>query len=400
MTDQRISVALKPPSPIAKGLLSLWHLDPNVAFLNHGSFGATPRKVLDAQTKWRERFEAQPIEMLDRQGGELLSQARQAVGKFVGSRGDDLAFVANTTCGINAVLRSIEIKQGDELLTTNHVYNGVRQTFRYIAGCTGAKYIELDIPIPIHSEEQIVNAIAEAMTDRTRILVIDHITSDTAIIFPVKRIVDLCHKNNVEVLVDGAHAPGMIDLDISELAPTYYAANLHKWVCAPKGSAFLWVTPERQNQIHPNTISHFLNEGFVEEFKWQATRDITAWLSVPDAIEYLADIGWQRIKQHNHQLATWAQAMLSERWDVPATTPLDGSMLGSMVSLPLPASAKAYKEPRQFMHHLFVEHKIEIPVNDWQGQWLIRPSCQIYNQASEYERLADAVITLCNQSGR
>ena len=400
MTVSKTSITPKPPSPIAEGLLSLWHLDPSVAFLNHGSFGATPRKVLDAQTKWRERFEAQPIEMLDRQGGELLSQARKAVGEFVGSRGDDLAFVTNATSGINMVLRSIEINPGDELLATNHVYNAIRKTLSYIASRNGAKYIELEIPIPILSDEQIVNAITQAITDRTRILVIDHITSETAIIFPIKQIVDLCHEKGIEVLVDGAHAPGMVELDIRAISPTYYSANLHKWVCAPKGSAFLWVTPERQDQIHPNTISHFLNVSYTEEFKWQGTRDITGWLSVPDAIDFMADIGWQGVMQHNHLLATWAQAMLSDCWKVAATTPLDGSMLGSMASLPLPEKALTFEDPKRFQHHLYVDHKIEVPVFDWHGQWLIRPSCQIYNLASEYERLADAVITLCESAGR
>lgn len=396
MDSHRISTTPEPPAPIDEGLLSLWHLDPEISFLNHGSFGATPRKVLDIQSNWRERFETQPIEMLDRQGSTLLALAREAVGKFVGTRGDDLAFVTNATGGINAVLRSIEVNHGDELLTTNHVYNGIRQTLRYIANRVEAKYIEIDIPLPIQSNDQIVQAIARAITDRTRILVIDHITSETAIVFPIKQIVDLCHEKDIEVLVDGAHAPGMVELDINAIAPTYYAANLHKWVCAPKGAAFLWVTPERQDQIHPNTISHYLNESFTEEFKWQGTRDISAWLCAADAIKFMAEIGWQKIRLHNHQLAIWVQTMLSERWKVPATTPLDGSMLGSFASILLPSSAKAYEDPKRFQHLLYVNHKIEIPVHVWQGHWLIRPSCQIYNFACEYERLADAVITLCN----
>lgn len=396
MHSQQNTTAHEPPSPLDEGLLSLWHLDPDITFLNHGSFGATPCKVLEAQSKWRQKFETQPIEMLDRQGGELLAQSRMAVGRFVGSRGDDLAFVTNATGGINAVLRSININPGDELLTTNHVYNAVRQTLRYLSERNGAKYIEINLPIPIQSDEQIISAIAQAITERTRILVIDHITSETAIIFPIKKIVDICHEKNIEVLVDGAHAPGMVELDISEIAPTYYAANLHKWVCAPKGAAFIWVTPERQDLIHPNTISHFLNESYTEEFKWQGTRDISAWLCAEDAIDFMADIGWQKIKQHNHQLATWVQAMLSARLNIVATTPLDGSMLGSMASLPLPSGAQAYEDTKLFQHHLYKDHKIEVPVFDWHGQWFIRPSCQIYNYASEYERLADAVITLCN----
>ncbi len=388
------------PEPLADGLSELWLLDPTVTFVNHGSFGATPRAVLAAQSAWRKRFETHPIEMLDRRRGELLATAKQSVGDFLGMRGDDFGFVTNATGGINAVLRSLRFHPGDEILTTNHVYNAIRQTIRYVAERAGARSTEIDIPVPIKAAQEVVALIEAALTDRTRLLIVDHITSPTAILFPIELIIDVCRHRDVEILIDGAHAPGMIELNIQDLGATYYAANLHKWVCAPKGAGFLWVQPDRQHEIHPNTISHFLNEGLDTEFGWQGTRDISAWLCAKDAIEFMAGIGWTRIRQYNHELAVWVQAMLCERWGVCPNTPLDGSMLGSMVTVALPDKAKSAGTIEAFQARLYNEYRIEVPVIEWSERWWVRPCCQIYNTAQDYERLAEAVLTLCAATGR
>ena len=400
MSHPSTSSVQPPPEPIAEGLAKLWLLDPAVTFLNHGSFGATPRAVLEAQTAWRARFEARPIEMLDRRRGALLGTAKQAVGDFLGMRGDDFGFVTNATGGINAVLRSLQFDPDDEILTTNHVYNAIRQTMSYIAQRSGARSIEIDIPVPIKSPDDVVAHIEAAFNDRTRLLIVDHITSSTAILFPIELIVDVCRKRGVDILIDGAHAPGMIELNIQALGATYYAANLHKWVCAPKGAGLLWVRPDRQREIHPNTISHFLNDGLGTEFGWQGTRDITAWLCAKDAIEFMAGIGWPRIRQYNHELAVWVQAMLCDRWGVCPNTSLDGSMLGSMVTVALPDEAKSAENAEAFQAQLYHEYRIEVPVIEWNQRWWIRPCCQVYNTAQDYVRLADAVVTLCANIGR
>jgi isopenicillin-N epimerase len=385
-----------PPEALGSDLRSLWDLDPDVVFLNHGSFGATPRAVLETQTAWRRRLEANPVEFLDRRLKSRLEEARGIVGRFVGAGGEDLGFVTNATGGSNAVLRSLSFAPGDELVTTDHVYNAIRLTMRHVARRTDARVIEVEIPLPIRSADDIVEPIATALTDRTRLVVIDHVTSPTAVVFPVERIVGLCAERGIDVLIDGAHAPGMLDLDIERLGAAYFTGNLHKWVCGPKGAAFLRVRPDRQPGIHPNTISHFLDNGLPAEFDWQGTRDVTAWLGAADAIEYMdRTLGWDRIRRHNHELAVWVQTLLCERWGVEPGTPLDGSLLGSMVTVALPSGFPQRFETTQALQaRLFEKHRIEIPVIEWAQRWWIRASAQVYNTPDQYELLADAVMRL------
>jgi isopenicillin-N epimerase len=374
-------------------LLSHWLLDPAVTFLNHGCFGATPRRVLDAQTAWRQRLEARPVELLDRGRRELLSEPKRAVGEFIGADPDDFGFVTNATGGVNAVLRSLRFETGDEIVTTDHVYNAVQQTLRYIGRARGPKTIQVPVPLPVTGPDEVTAAIAAALTDRTRLVLIDHIGSSTGLVFPVKQVVDLCTSRGVDVLVDGAHGPGMIELDLNGLGAAYYTGNLHKWVCAPKGAAFLWVRPDRQSGVHPNTISHFLDEGFAEEFQWQGTRDITAWLCTPDAIDFMGQFGWDQVRRHNHQLAVWAQQMLSDRWQVPSSTPADGSMLGSLATLPLPGGLRErFADITAFQRRLYDRDRIEVPIIEWNDLWWVRVSCQVYNHRRQYERLGDAIL--------
>ncbi|MHC4969076.1 MAG: aminotransferase class V-fold PLP-dependent enzyme [Planctomycetota bacterium] len=396
MPSERSSPPPAPPEALGADLRSLWELDPSVVFLNHGSFGATPRAVLEAQAGWRRRLEANPVEFMDRRGRAVIEEAKEVVGGFVGAGPGDFGFVTNATNGINAVLRSLKFAPGDELVTTNHVYNAIRQAMRYVARETGAKPIEVEIPLSLRSGDEIANAVAGALGDRTRLVVLDHITSPTAVVFPVERIGALCAERGIDLLIDGAHAPGMVDLEIERLGATYFAGNLHKWVCGPKGAAFLWVRPDKQPGIHPNTISHFLDEGLPAEFGWQGTRDITAWLGAADAIRFMdRTLGWDRIRRHNHELAVWVQALWCRRWGGEPATPLDGSMLGSMVTVPLPPQApQRFEKPEALQARLFEAHRIEIPVIDWGGRWWIRASCQVYNTTDQYEQAADAVTEL------
>ena len=383
-----------PPKPIGEQLARHWMLDPSIDFLNHGSFGATPRIVLEAQTKWRARMEARPVEFLARQGDKLQDDAKAVVGKFLGAAPSDFGFTSNATAGVNAVLRSLSFKPGDELLTTTHVYRAVRRTMEYLISRSSAVMREVDLPLPLKSDDEVVNAIEQAIGPRTRIVVICHITSPTAIVFPVKRIVELCAARGVDILIDGAHAGGVLDLNIESINAAYYAGNLHKWMCAPKGSAFLWVRPDRQRAIHPNTISHFLNEGFAGEFAWQGTRDLTAWICAGDAVRFMASLGWDNVRWHNHEMAAWVQWLLTRRWGVAPLTPLDGSMLGSMVSVQLPESLRRFGTVEKLQADLFDAHRFEVPCVEFGSRWLIRPCCQVYNTPGQYERLADVVAGL------
>jgi isopenicillin-N epimerase len=393
---------LQPPDPIRADLKSEWLLDPKITFLNHGSFGSVPKCVLVEQTRWRLRIEADPIEMLTRRRDELLEVAKKAVGTWLRMEPNDFGLVSNATEGINAVLRSLKLGPGDELLTTTHVYHAVRQAMKYVAVQSGAAYREIEIPLPIESPEVIVEQIANGLSAKTRLLVVDHVTSPTAVVFPVERIVAECASRGVDVLIDGAHAPGMVPLNVADLGAAYYAGNLHKWACAPKGSAFVWVRPDRQPGIHPLIISHFLGEGFAREFSWQGTRDISNWLSIPRALEFMSELGWDRIMSHNHAMATWAQRFLCESWNVDPISPADGSMLGCMATVPLPPPLDHLSESdvHSLQQRLHSEFKLEVPIVCWGGRTFVRPCCQVYNAPEDYQRLRAVVDELTRNATR
>ena len=377
---------------------SLWKLAPGSIFLNHGSFGARLHTVADAQTAWRDRFEARPILTLDREIDALLYAAKAPVGAFLGMAPDQFGFVTNASEGVNAVVRSLRFNPGDEIVTTNHGYGAVLNTLRYEAERTGATVTIVDIPLPT-TPSAVEHAVIAALSERTRLVVIDHVTSPTALRFPVEPIIAACRAQHIPILVDGAHAPGMLDLDVTALGATFYTGNLHKWISAPPGCAFLHVDPSVADMIHPMVISHYLGEGFAREFAWQGTRDTSAWFAAPDAISALGALGgpggWDAIRAHNHALTNHAHAVLRDAWDAPALSPENGSMLGSIVSLPVPAAVRArFETPLAFQCHLFDTHDIEIPIFEWGDDWLIRPSAQLYNHADEYALLASAVREL------
>ncbi len=265
-------------------LASLWTLDPAVAYLNHGSFGACPTAILEKQSELRARMEREPVDFLVRDAPRLLAEARGALGTFVGADPSDLAFVPNATAGINAVVRSLSFSPGDEILTTNHAYGACRKTLDYVASRTGARVVAADVPFPLGGEEDVVGPVLAAVTARTRLAVLDHVTSPTALVFPIERLVAELSARGVDTLVDGAHALGMVPLDLTRLGAAAYTANAHKWLCAPKSVAFLHVRRDRQRDIHPVSISHGYAGGearFRDEFDWTGTIDPTAALTYP-----------------------------------------------------------------------------------------------------------------------
>jgi isopenicillin-N epimerase len=391
------SPQINPPKPLGENLQQHWLLKDDVAFLNHGSFGACPIPVLNEQQKWRANIEAQPIEILGRRCEGLLGSQRLWLSTHLGGT-MDFGFVTNATEGINAVLQSLKFQPNDELLTTNHVYNAVRKAMEHAASRSGANYREIFVPLPVQSSDQIADAVTGALGEKTRLLVIDHVTSPTALVFPVHKIASACRKRNIELLVDGAHAPGMFKLDIPGIGASFYSGNLHKWMCAPKGCAFLWVAPKHRDHIHPLIISHHYMSGFEKEFGWQGTRDISGLLSIKKAIDFLEQFGWDNVMRHNHELATWAQQMLCARWDTIAMTPLDGSLIGAMATLRLPLRFQHIDLPtcEKLQQRLYNEFKVEAPLILWDNHAYVRVSCQIYNRPQDYERLAEAIerITL------
>lgn len=384
------------PSPLAEGDLgALFPIDRSYTFLNHGSFGSVPHEVLAVQQEWRMQIEARPIEMIDRRMKSLLPAARERVARFVGARAEHIGFVVNATEGVNAVLRSLRWNRGDEVVVVDHVYNAMRQSLRRLAAETGIIVREVEIALPVRDAQAWFDAVVGAFNARTRLLLLDHITSPTALVLPAAQLVAAARARGIYTLVDGAHAPGSIALDVDAIGADAYTANLHKWVCAPKGTAFLAVSADHAAATHPLATSHFFSEGFGREFDWQGTRDLSAWLSAPAAIDFFSRFGWDRVRAHNHAMATWSQAFLCQRWSVAPLSPVDGSMLASMAAVRLPAGVQErFPTAVALQAHLYDRHRIEIPVIDWKGIWHARVSCHLHTTPDLVERLAEVVLAL------
>lgn len=383
-----------------------WLLDPAVIFLNHGSYGATPRVVLEKQEDLRARLERQPVQFLSRDLEGLLDKARTALGSFLGADPHGLAFVPNATSGVNAVLRSLDLDKHDDLVVTNHEYNACRNVLDYVAEVNGSRVVVADVPFPIQSADEVVTAIMSKVTDRTRIVLFDHITSQTGIVLPVERLVRELTARGIDTLIDGAHGPGMLPLQLDALGSAYYTGNLHKWVCAPKGAAFVYLRENRRHSIRPASISHGANttrtdrSRFHLEFDWTGTFDPTAWLSVPEAINFMGSLfpgGWPEVMQRNHALALRARDILVAALGIEKPAPDD--MIGSMAAVPLPDGTGKFAPPHflePLQDELIERFKIEVPVVAWPKPpaRVLRVSAQVYNEEPEYVRLANALMML------
>lgn len=385
-----------------EALRALWPLDSAVAYLNHGSFGACPTAVMQAQSALRLEMEREPVDFLDATLPARLDAARSALAAFVGADPADLVFVPNATAGVNAVLRSLRLEPGEELLVTGHTYAACRKTADFVASRAGARVITASLPFPVHDEEEVVAAVLEAVSARTRVALLDHVTSPTALVLPIARLVRELEDRGIETLVDGAHAPGMVALELSRLGAAYYTGNAHKWLCAPKGAAFLHVRRDRQAELHPTIISHGYRAGFRAEFDWTGTCDPTAWLCIPEALRFVGGLlpgGWPEVMARNHALALRARRLLLETFGIDPPCP--ETMLGSMASVPLPPAPEgspASTLDSKGLHDWFRERGLEtwfhphpVPV--------LRVSAQLYNYVDEYRRLAD-LIAECWHDGR
>jgi len=384
-----------------------WTLDPKVTFLNHGSFGACPIPVLQHQSALRARMERQPVQFFVRDLEGLLDEARAALGRFISAPAEDLAWVPNATTAVNSVLRSLELRPGDELLTTDHEYNACRNVLDFVAGRAGAKVVVATIPFPIASPGQVMEAVMGRVTSRTRFALIDHVTSQTALVLPIAELVQRLLEQDIETLVDGAHAPGMLDLNVEAIGAGWYTGNCHKWICAPKGAAFLYSRPDLQGTTRPAVISHGANSTrsdrsrYLVEFDWTGTDDPTPMLCVPEAIRFMGEIlpgGWLALRSNNHQLALRGRDVLCRTLGIHPPCP--DEMIGSIASVPLPdgsgeiSNSPLYADPLQ--DELLARFQIEVPVIPWPAppKRLIRVSGQVYNRDGDYEALARALRTL------
>jgi len=384
-----------------RSMLEHWLLDPAVTYLNHGTVGATPRRVLAAQQALRDEIERQPSRFLLRElasvrvGGARSAAPRmrlaaQEVAEFLGARGDDLAFVENTTTGANAVLRSLDLAPGDEILVSDLGYGGVVNAARYVARRAGAVVQTVEMPYPVRDPRAVADAFVAGLTPRTRLAVVDHITAESALVLPLAEIAERCRAKGVLVLADGAHAPGAIALDIPSLGVDWYVGNLHKWAFTPRSSGILWAPPERQADLHPTVISWGLDQGMAAEFDLLGTRDPTPYLAAPAALAFLRELGAEAVSAYDHDLAWNGARRLAERWRTPFETPEE--MIGTMATVPLPvALGKTREEAGALRDALLFEDAIEVQVHAWRDRLHVRISAQVYNDMADVDRLGEAV---------
>jgi isopenicillin-N epimerase len=371
-------------------------LDRSITFLNHGSFGATPRAVFREYQKWQRELERQPVEFLGRRFTDLMRAARTDLAAYLGTRPDDLVYSTNVTEALNIVARSLELGPGDEVLSTDHEYGALDRTWRFLSKERGFKYINQPIPIPLTTREAFVNAFWAGVTPRTRVVFLSHITSPTALIFPVQEIVCRARQAGIFSIVDGAHAPGQIPLNLEDLGADFYGGNLHKWLCAPKGAGFLFARPEVQPLIKPLVVSWGYEaeapgpSRFVDYNEWTGTRDISAFLSVPAAIEFQRKNDWDNVRARCHELAMVIRDRICALTGLAPLASSDFSNGLQMAAAPLPDNL----DLPTLKTRLYDEYRVEVPLIAWNGRKFIRVSVQGYNIRRDMDVLLSALVKL------
>ena len=380
------------PDPSTEEWRRLWDLRPDVTYLNHGSFGPAPRPVREAWRRWNDRLQAEPVDFFTRRLPAALDEAAGRLAAWVGTRPENLVFVDNATAGMNVVAGSVRLAPGDEVLITDHDYGAAKRIWQRSCDRAGAKLVVQPVAVPIDNQQQVVDAVLQGVTPRTRLLVFSHVSSPTAIVFPAEALCRAARERGLAVCIDGPHALAMRDIDLDRLDCDYYTASCHKWLCAPFGSGFLYVHPRQQASVQPALLSwgrHPPEKPEVtwrDEFIWPGTRDPSAWLAVPSAIEFLTDrVGLKLFRERTHELARDARRRIAELTGLAPLVPDDASWYGSMICVPLPPG-DAFA-----LHTALWREQIEVPIIDWQGQRLLRVSCHLYTQPEEIDRLAEAL---------
>lgn len=375
-------------------LKSLFLLDPDVVFLNHGSFGATPRPVFAVYQEWQRRLEWQPVQFLVNELPEHLRAARHALGAYLGADGDDLVYVPNATFALNVVARSLSLAPGDEVLATDHEYGACDNVWRFLRGKRGFAYVRQPLPLPFASGDELVDAFWQGVTPRTRAIFLSHITSSTALRLPVAAICQRAREAGILTIIDGAHAPGQIPLRLEEVGADFYFGNAHKWLMSPKGAAFLYARREVQHLVEPLVVGWGWGEeriitygsDFLDYQQWLGTNDLSAYLAVPTAIEFQEAHNWEVVRQECHRLLRETLPRLAELMGLPSPYP-DDSYYRQMAIVPLPVGTDvvALKE------RLYADFRIEIPLIRWQERPFLRISIQGYNTPQDVEALLTAL---------
>ncbi len=376
-------------------LRRLFFLDSSVTFLNHGSFGATPIPVFEKYQDWQRILEKEPVEFLGRKASEYLAEARKAIAPELGCDPDDFTFVTNATTGMNIVIHSLSLTAEDEVLTTNHEYGAIDKTWQFYARQKGFKIVRARFSLPVNSPDLWIEELWSQVTPRTRVISISHVTSPTALVFPLEKVIERARKAGILTLIDGAHAPGQVPLNLKTLGADFYTGNFHKWVCAPKGAGFLYVRPEYHSLIQPLVVSWGYDNPasqrsiFLDHTEWWGTRDISAFLTVPEAYQFLKAYHWDEVRERCHQQLKETCATFEEKLGVaPLTSDLD-TWSAQMVSLRIPhLSPQAIPEVSK---RLWEEYRIEVPLVEWEGSVLIRISSQGYNTPDDFKKLEHAL---------
>lgn len=383
-----------------------WGLDPNTVFLNHGSFGATPTAVLDEQDRIRRLMERDPVHFVERLSHEMWQDSINELSKFLNADSGGMSFVANATTGVNTILRSLNLSKGDEIIVPDHAYQACRNAIDFVTERSGARTVVIRIPFRIDDESDIIDPIVSAINDKTVLAMIDTVSSPTGIRMPFEKLVGLIQERGVDVLVDAAHGPGIVPLNIRKLNAAYITGNCHKWICTPKGSAFLHIRDDRREGVKPLTIGHGYSsdlpsaEKFRMEFDWTGTRDPSPWLCIPFAISHIGGLingGWEKIMNKNHEMAIFGRDLLCETLDISPPTP--DSMVSSMSSVEFPWDEDVGPAPIDgdpIHNTLFDEYRIQVPVISWpnHNRKYLRISAQIYNSKEDYEYLSDSLISI------
>jgi isopenicillin-N epimerase len=372
-------------------------LDPDVIFLNHGSFGATPKPVMEAYQNWQVRLENQPVRFLGREIYELLLEARRVLSAYLNAAADDLVFIPNATHGANIIARSFHLAPGDEVLSTNHEYGACDYAWEFACQKTGSRYIRRPIPLPVHREEEIVEQFLKDVTQRTKVIYLSHITSPTALRLPVKQICQRAKEMGILTIVDAAHSPGQIPVDLLDLEADVVFGNCHKWMLSPKGAGFLYVRREIQPMIAPLIVSwgyHATDEiatgsQFIDYLQWTGTHDPSAYLSVPAAIQFMHDNAWEKVQQECHELLRNAIERICDLVEMDPLYPLDSDSYAQMGIAPLPNSDLGLLKTR-----LYAEYKVEVPLIQWEDEQFVRISVQGYNTQEDIDILGRALEVL------
>ena len=378
-------------------LKDLFLLDPNLVFLNHGSFGACPRPVFEDYQRWQRELERQPVDFLGRRATSLLAEARAALAAYVHADPDEVVYFPNPTTAVNMVARSLTLGPGDEVLATDHEYGACDRTWRFLSRQQGFDYIRHPIPLPVTTPADLVETFWAGVTPRTRIIFISHLTSATALIFPVEEICRRARAAGLLTVIDGAHAPSQLPLDLHALDPDFYTGACHKWLCAPKGSAFLYARRELQPMLNPLVVSWGYDSAFpsasqfVDYHEWQGTRDLAAFLATPAAIAFQAEHDWDSVRAACHALARQAQDRLNALTGLEPIHPPSPDWHAQMALVRLPLKLNTGPSPWEFQSRLYAEHRIEIPVTFWNDQPFLRVSVQGYNTQAEVDALVAAV---------